>query len=138
MIFNLTKIYGSAYGFYQGASSFFSDLFGLVYIKAYSSVSLFFIVCNWVLAYFINIKSSGDSIIFLHYNVDFGANLIGEVGKIYVIPLLGVIIFLFNFILSARLYKQNKFIPHVLMSSGLVVNISLLISLYLLYLINFK
>ena len=135
---NSAKIYNYLYTAYQKTHELFLDLFSLSYVRVYSSIALFLIVLNWVSSYIINVKSSADSIIFLHYNVDFGANLIGDVKKIYVIPLLGLIIFLFNFILSIRFYKHNKFIPNILMSSGIIVNITLLISLYLIYLINFK
>lgn len=137
-MFNFAKIYNYFYIVYQKIHELFSDLFSLVYVKIYSGIALFLIVINWIGSYIINLKSSADSIVFLHYNVDFGANLIGEVKKIYIIPLLGLLIFLFNFILSVRFYKYNRFIPHILLSSGVVVNVTLLISIYLIYLINFK
>lgn len=135
---NFAKLYNYFYVSYHKIHELLADLFSLAYVKVYSSLALLLVVFNWVSAYVVNIRSSEDSIIFLHYNVDFGANLIGEVGKIYVIPILGLIIFLFNFILSVRFYKHSRFIPHVLMGSGIVVNVTLLISLYLIYLINFK
>lgn len=138
MTLDSTKFYNYLYTGYQKIHELFSDLSGQAYMKAYSGAALLLIVLNWISSYVINIKTSEGSIIFLHYNVDFGANLVGEVKKIYVIPLLGLIVYLLNLVLSIRFYKRNKFIPHVLLGSGLIVNGTLLVSLYLIYLINFK
>lgn len=138
MTLDSTKFYNYLYTGYQKIYELFSDLSGQAYMKAYSGAALLLIVLNWIGSYVINIKTSEGSIIFLHYNVDFGANLVGEVKKIYVIPLLGLTVYLLNLVLSIRFYKRNKFIPHVLLSSGLIVNATLLVSLYLIYLINFK
>ena len=99
MTFDSAKFYNFLYTGYQKIHELFSDLSGQAYMKAYSGAALLLIVLNWVGSYAINVKSSEGSIIFLHYNVDFGANLIGEVKKVYIIPLLGLVVYLLDFAL---------------------------------------
>lgn len=94
-------------------------------------------VLNWIIAFYIVAKTNSNLII-LHYNVDFGADLIGEIRKIYTIPILGLIIIFINLILSFAMYKKGKFIINSLLLSALIGNIFLLTALGALYLVNFR
>lgn len=116
-----------------------SDLLKFFPAKAYLTMLLILNFINWVFAYSINKKVSQD-LIYLHYNVNFGVNLIGDVKKIYTIPLLGLIIILINFILLCLIYKykKDKFIIHLLLSAAFVSNLFLLAGTASVYLINFK
>lgn len=120
-----------------------SDLMTFFYIKVYLSAVLVLNILNWVIVYFINAKISQDLAV-LHYNVDFGVNLIGSVKQIYVIPLLGLVIFIlnlalliFSFRLNFRIFSSGKFFAHILLGSALLANFFLFISLALVYLVNF-
>lgn len=100
-------------------------------------------ILNWAAVYSINAKISQDLAV-LHYNVDFGVNLIGSVKQIYVIPFLGLIIFIlnlvlliFSFRLNYRIFSSGKFFAHILLGSALLANFFLFISLALVYLVNF-
>ncbi|MBU4455731.1 hypothetical protein KJ586_04445 [Patescibacteria group bacterium] len=105
--------------------------------RVYLAVLLGLNLLNWFAAYTIN-KNVSQNLIVLHYNIDFGVNLIGGAKKIYLIPLLGLIIILINFILSAVIHRQGKFIVHLLLSGAILANLFLLAGLASLYLINFR
>lgn len=111
------------------------------YARVYLAVLLGLNLLDWLAAYAIN-KNVSQNLIVLHYNVDFGVNLIGGAKKIYLIPLLGLIIILINFILLAVIHRQghgqNKFIAHLLLSGAMLANLFLLAGLASLYLINFR
>lgn len=127
--------------FYGGLSELFlniSGLFVFVYIRIYLVIIIIFNTLNWVLARMIKVKSSQDLTI-LHYNVDFGVNLIDNPKKIYTIPLLGFVIVLINFIIAAVVYKQNdKFLCHILFLAAVLSEIFLLAALASLYLVNYR
>lgn len=107
------------------------------YARVYLAVLLGLNLLNWFAAYAIN-KNVSQNLIVLHYNIDFGVNLIGGAKKIYLIPLLGLIIILINFILLAVIHRQSKFIVHLLLSGAILANLFLLAGLASLYLINFR
>lgn len=107
------------------------------YARVYLAVLLGLNLLNWFAAYTIN-KNVSQNLIVLHYNIDFGVNLIGGAKKIYLIPLLGLIIILINFILLAVIHRQGKFIVHLLLSGAILANLFLLAGLASLYLINFR
>jgi len=137
-LLSVNKILNYVYIWRQNALELILGLWGTISIRVYSGVFIIFNLAAWVLAYRINMQASGDNIISLHYNVDFGVNLIGDASQVYIMPLLGLIIFLFNLSLLAGFYKKNKFITHLLLASAILVNIAIIISLDLINLINFR
>ena len=112
-------------------------LLGLLYVRIYLLIALTLNLLNWLLVYYFN-ASLSQNLVILHYNVNLGVNLIGEAGKIYTIPLLGLIFILFNFILLLNIYQEGKFVIHLLLATTAVVNLILIISTASLYLINFR
>ena len=52
--------------------------------------------------------------IFLHYNVMFGIDLVGDWWKIFFGPIAGVAVLLINYFLSFTLYSSNKFLARLL------------------------
>ena len=114
-----------------------SNLFSYKNISIYLLFSFIANILNWFIAYYISTKTSSDLII-LHYNVDFGADLIGNAERIYTIPILGLVIILINLISSFAVRKGGEFIVHSLFISALVANIFLSIALGALYLVNFR
>ena len=112
-------------------------LLGLLYVRIYLLIALTLNLLNWLLVYYFN-ASLSQNLVILHYNVNLGVNLIGEAGKIYTIPLLGLIFILFNYILLFSIYKEGKFVIHLLLAATVVVNFILLLSTASLYLINFR
>ena len=112
-------------------------LLGLLYFRIYLLIALTLNLLNWLLVYYFN-ASLSQNLVILHYNVNLGVNLIGEAGKIYTIPLLGLIFKIFNFILLLNIYQEGKFVIHLLLATTAVVNLILIISTASLYLINFR
>lgn len=114
------------------------NLFSFTYIKLYFGFIFFVNFLIWITSFSIDSKIEGQQIA-LHYNVDFGIDYYGDKNKIYIVPLLGLIIVFINFIFLTSVYRSRdrKFIAHVLLTSALVSNIILLIAIISIYLINF-
>lgn len=113
--------------------------FRVLSIRIYILVlfSLNFLI--WLAAYNIYTAVSQDLVV-LHYNVDFGVNLIGSVKQIFIIPTLGLIIILVNLIVSIIFIRREnfKFVSHVLLSAAVLAHLFLFASLGSIYLINFR
>ncbi|MFA4833396.1 MAG: hypothetical protein WC619_00935 [Patescibacteria group bacterium] len=138
-MFDLSKIDENFYLLRQKFFGAFSYLSGYFFIRLYFIFLFGANLLIWLAAYFINASVSQDLVV-LHYNIDFGVDLIGSVKRIYIIPLLGLIIILVNavliFIFSRR--QDFKFFSHLLLTASLAVNLFLLIALGSIYLINFR
>lgn len=133
-----TQIINYYYILKQGTALFFSRLFEQLYIRIYLFVLLAINLGNWILARYID-SQIDEKMIALHYNVDFGFDYYGNTKKIYIIPLLGLLIIVVNSLLfnSVNEYKDRKFLSHLLLGSAILVNIILLASTTIVYLINF-
>jgi len=96
------------------------DLFDYLYIKIYLAIILFINLSNWTIAKVISDKtkqdlyisqySNSDSVkdlFILHYNVDFGINLVGRVERVYIMPLFGLLILIINLFLLLYFYKNS-------------------------------
>jgi len=79
-----------------------------------------------------------DFPIILHYNVYFGVDLIGDYEQIYVLPLIGFILFLINMVLSMYFYGQKERIAsYILMIASLMIQLSLIVASTSIILINY-
>lgn len=141
---NIQKILNYFYlGRYATAEKF-KGLFGFFFLRIYLIIIIGLNLLVWTSAYIIN-NNVSEELAILHYNVDFGANLIGNIRQIYIIPFLGFIIILFNFLLFFIIYQrgmrevknQDKFLAGILFISAGMANLFLLFSLISIYLINF-
>lgn len=113
------------------------DTFSYLHVKIYT-ISIFILnILLWVLAKYIIVQLQTEQIA-LHYNVDFGVDYYGNAQKAYIIPLIGLIIFLINLSLVLFLGKQKgaKFFNHLLFNTSLSANLILLVGLISIYLIN--
>ena len=113
-------------------------LLDFFYIRIYLIIILILNILNWLFVYYINSLATSQNLAILHYNVNMGVNLIGDISKIYTISCIGLLFTLFNLILLLNTYKESKFIIHLLLASSIVVNLILLMSVATLYLINFR
>jgi len=113
----------------------FLPLFNKIYLIILFVLNIFL----WLGAFYID-SIIEKNIIALHYNVDFGINLIGETKNIYIIPVVGLLVIVINSILYINLSvnKDKKIIFHVLFATSLFVNIILLSAVTSVYLINFQ
>lgn len=95
-------------------------------------------ISAWLQAIFIYRKLSSDLLV-LHYNVDFGIDLVGSPRQIFYYPLFGLGIFLLNLIIAAALKQKKDFkvIVHMLLAVSTLLNIFLCLSILSIYFINF-
>jgi len=77
-----------------------------------------------------------DALIFLHYNVLFGVDFIGEWWRVYYLPLTGLFIIVINFVIGWLLFQKDKFISIILQSVSLICQIFLLVVSALLVFLN--
>lgn len=115
-----------------------SDLISYFFVKIYLGFLLCTNVIIWLMSFFIDSRIDSDQMA-LHYNVDFGIDYYGAKNLIYIIPVLGIMITLINFILLATMSRSRdrRFIGHLLLVSALICNIILLTAQISVYLINF-
>jgi len=95
-------------------------------------------VILWVISFRIKSAVAPDTLI-LNYNTSFGISLIGEAGKIFVLPLLGLVVLAINYFL-AFIFPRNAdriFVDHLLFSAALFCHIFLLLALFAINHINF-
>lgn len=96
--------------------------------------SLLFNIGIWFLLYlFIKPKTEP---IFLHYNIYFGIDLIGEWYRIYLIPLSGFVILLVNYLVGAKIYQTKQVLTYLLVGFTIPLQIFLGLSAILIIRIN--
>jgi hypothetical protein len=134
----LIKIYEKISVFLKRFKSLSNDLYRYVFIKVYFLLVVFINLLLWVSAYLMY-RNISQEISILHYNVDFGIDLIGNKNYFFIIPLLSLFFILLNKIILLILLKRDhfKFLAHFLLGFLLLINIFLVLSLFSLYLINF-
>jgi hypothetical protein len=74
--------------------------------------------------------------IYLHYNIYFGIDSIGFWYMAFVIPLLGLIIIIFNNILAYTFYLKEKIISYIFIISQTIIQIILLAAAVFIILLN--
>lgn len=88
----------------------------------------------WVLVFFFLEK--GKVNIILHYNVLFGADFKGNPSQAFIIPLISLVIFFLNSIITHLVFKKEKFIAYLLLSTSLICQIFAVIAIIGIILIN--
>lgn len=79
-----------------------------------------------------------DFSIILHYNVYFGVDSIGDYKQVYLLPIIGLILFLVNLILSVFFYERKERIAsYVLLMATLMIQLSLIVASVSVILINY-
>ncbi|MDO8443812.1 MAG: hypothetical protein Q7S78_02420 [Candidatus Azambacteria bacterium] len=78
----------------------------------------------------------GNIPIVLHYNVNWGVDILGEVKSIFILPVAGMFIFLLNGFLAANLWGKNKTLSYFFTVITLLVQFFLVVSGIALYIIN--
>ena len=97
-------------------------------------LSLLLNIWSWVWL-LIGIKPNLDPI-FLHYNILFGVDYVGEWWRVFYLPLAGIIFLLLNFFLGWYFIKRDKFWVLLLNSGALLCQVFILISIYYLIYLN--
>ncbi len=119
----------------------FSYVWKFLHVKILISAIAGLNVITWLLARFIGTEI-GLQKIALHYSVDFGIDLYGNAGQIFILPTLGTVCAFFNFLLTLLVFRyvkaDIKFISYVLLLGAMLVNVILLGATTSIYLINFR
>ena len=130
----LTNFFYLALDNLKGNIGYLSEFF---YVRIYFIASGAVNLLSWLAAYNVKIRMTSDLVV-LHYNIDFGINLIGSPLQIYTLPLIGLIFFIVNVFLVFAVQKEGRFLIHALFLTSFLVNVFLLINLGLIYLVNFR
>lgn len=77
-----------------------------------------------------------DDLIFLHYNILFGVDYIGEWWRVYIIAITGLVIFITNFLIGWLLYNKDKFVSIIMNIVNVISQIFLLIATTILVFLN--
>jgi len=101
--------------------------------------SLIINVITWVVLYyklhaFSYLSESGQ--ISLHYNIYFGIDNIGNWYNVFIMPLFGIFIIVFNNILAYTFYSKEKLISYLLIISQTVLQAILLAAAVFVILLN--
>lgn len=79
-----------------------------------------------------------DLPIILHYNVYFGVDIMGNYKEVYILPFIGIILFLTNLFLSLYLYmKKERIASYLLMMASLMIQLALLVASISVIIINY-
>ena len=139
---NFSKFIDFIYSWWDNFRTEIASIFSFFYVKIYFGLFIFINGLNWLFSYYIysNILPKTRELIALHYNVEFGVNLIGDARNIFVLPSLGLLVIVLNFSLLLAIYKlkNSKFLGNFLLLPAFISNIYLLIGLVSIYLANFK
>ncbi len=134
----LIKIYDQLHLFFNKLKVLFIDLFSFLFVKIFLIFIFVFNLLFFYLSYLMYSKLSQD-IVILHYNIDFGIDLIGSKQALLNFPLLSLFVFLFYIIILLFLVKRDdfKFWAYILLSFLSLFCIFISLALLSLYLINF-
>lgn len=118
-----------------------ADFFAQEYFKSHIVVWLLLLgfltnLINWIILK-IWIKPVDFSVI-LHYNVYFGVDLIGNYAQVYMLPMIGLMLFLINFLLAMFFYeKKERIASYVLLMAAVMIQLSLIVASVSVILINY-
>ena len=132
------KIYDKISLFFGHIKVALKNLFSYFFIKVYFIIAYTINLFLWVAVYFCYSRFSQD-IAILHYNIDFGIDLIGNKNYLFFIPISSLFfIIIYQIILSKFLSNNDfKFWSYFLSSFLLLFNIFLIFILFTIYYINF-
>jgi len=133
------NIYARFYNFRLLIAKNFSQLFSLPAAKIYVIFLVFLHITAWAQAILIRLKLNDDFLI-LHYNVDFGVDLVGRANDIFYYPLFGLFVFILNLSLAAFFSRrpQAKITTHLFLASTIIFGAFLCLALVAINLINFR
>ncbi|PIZ94219.1 MAG: hypothetical protein COX81_04180 [Candidatus Magasanikbacteria bacterium CG_4_10_14_0_2_um_filter_37_12] len=97
-------------------------------------ISLLFNIATWIWL-IINVHSYIGQV-FLHYNILFGVDLVGEWYRVFYIPVISLLILFFNTILGWLLFHKDKVVSYLLHGVAVLVQILLLVVSAILVFLN--
>lgn len=106
-------------------------------IRGFTITALVLNVAVWTGSIFINTRVSED-VIALHHNIYFGVTLIGSPRQVYLVPVLGLCIIVFNLMIARLVGRRERFFIYLFAATSLVVQFFLLLGIGSIILINFR
>lgn len=134
-----SNFYANFYSFCQEIKAAGAALWRFKPSRFYLGVAVLLQAADWWQAIFIFKHLSGELLV-LHYNIDFGIDLIGEPRRIFLYPLFGLGIFALNWIIAAALRRRQYFrlFAQLLLTAALLFSLFVSLALMFIYLINFR
>lgn len=114
-------------------------VWGFGYIRLYLLIAAVVNLLDWIGSWLLY-RAIGPNLTVLHYNVDFGIDLVGQRQKLFLNPTIGLTFIILDFLFLLLWTKQKNlgFVANVLLVSAILVNALLLLALLAVYLINFR
>jgi len=125
------------YAFRRETGERFLDLVSMPWLKLLLSLNAAALVLISI-AVFAVMRQSTQDLLILHYNVSTGVDFIGGGSNLAVFPVLSFLFFLFNTGISLVIKKERKFAAYFLQAGCLACNLVFLLSLALIYVVNFR
>ncbi|NTW22077.1 hypothetical protein HGA34_00855 [Candidatus Falkowbacteria bacterium] len=113
------------------------SLWSFFYIRVYLVLIVILNILNWSITTFLQYRVKLDQVV-LHYNVDFGVDLYGETSRLFIIPLIGLLVLFVNLSVVANTDRQSRFISHCLLATAAATNFLLLVAQLALYFYNLR
>jgi len=134
-----SDLYANFFSFCQKTGLAFSALWRFFPARLYFAAIFIWQAALWWVAFFIYRSLTGD-ILVLHYNVNFGIDLIGSPERIFSYPAFALSIAVAHIIIAASFYKNKDFktFIHLLLASAFSFGLIIGASLFFVYFINFK
>lgn len=133
------NLYVRFYSFRQEAGAALRALWRLSSSRFHLVALVLIQAVSWFQAVFIYKHLSGELLV-LHYNIDFGIDLVGAPWRIFLYPLCGLGIFLLNWLAAASLHRQAQFrlFANLLLTAAILFAVFVALALMFIYLINFR
>jgi len=112
----------------------------LLYLKHWSQtailiVSLLINIMSWLWLFW-QLRPISSSAIFLHYNVLFGVDLVGSWTRAFILPGIGLAIFILNGVVSWYLFNRDRFASYLLNIVSLFCQIGIFTASVLIVFLN--
>ena len=79
-----------------------------------------------------------DAAVILHYNVYFGVDMLGSWKLVFIMPAVGLVLYLINAFLADYFYRNNERIAsYILLLAALMVQLSLIVASAAVIMINY-
>jgi hypothetical protein len=134
-----SNFYARLYTSLQRTGEVIKSLLKFYPVRLYLVAILLLQVFAWLQALVIRRRLSSDFLI-LHYNIDFGVDLVGSPEKIFLYPLVDLSVVIINIILVSIFVRRREFqfIAHLFLGAAVVFGVFLSLALMAIFLINFR
>lgn len=125
--------------FWRGLAAAWRLAVSWFFVRTYLIIALSFNILSWV-AMILIYRNLAQDLAVLHYNIDFGIDLIGSRAQLFLNPTLGLILIICDWAVVLFLTKSRdfKFFAHLVLAAAALVNFVLALSVIAVYLINFR